>query len=370
MRVLAFGTYDVAAHPRVAALIEGLRERGCDVDECNVPLGLSTADKVGILARPWRVPLLLARIAGCWWRLARAARRVPAPDAVLVGYLGHFDVHLARWLFPKVPIVLDHLIGASDTAKDRRIDGGVRQRLLRMIDAGALRAADVVVVDTDEHLAALPDARRPKGVVVQVGAPRAWFEAARAPDDDPRETLRVVFFGLFTPLQGTPVIGAALGALAGAPIRVTMIGTGQDLAETRAAAAGGDVRWLDWVPSAELPGVVAAHDVCLGIFGTGDKARRVVPNKVFQGMAAGCAVVTSDTAPQRRALGDAALLVPPGDAGAVADALRHLAGDRAALVALRAAATTVARERFTAGAVVAPLLDRLHELVDLEGVPR
>ena len=76
MRVLAFGTYDAAAHPRVAALIEGLRDHGHTVDECNVPLGLSTADKVGILTRPWRVPLLLGRIARCWWRLARLSRRL------------------------------------------------------------------------------------------------------------------------------------------------------------------------------------------------------------------------------------------------------------------------------------------------------
>jgi glycosyltransferase involved in cell wall biosynthesis len=42
---------------------------------------------------------------------------------------------------------------------------------------------------------------------------------------------------------------------------------------------------------------------------------------VFQGAAAGCAIVTSDIPPQRRALGDAALLVPPGDPAALAAAL-------------------------------------------------
>ena len=50
------------------------------------------------------------------------------------------------------------------------------------------------------------------------------------------------------------------------------------------------------MPAADLPALVAGHDVCLGIFGTGDKALRVVPNKVFQGAAAGCAIVTSTRA--------------------------------------------------------------------------
>jgi SAM-dependent methyltransferase len=372
MRVLLFGTYDTSTHPRVATIAEGLRARGADVAECNAPLGLDTAARVDMLARPWRAPALLTRLAHRWTTLARTARRMPAPDAVVVGYLGHFDVHLARLLFRRVPVVLDHLVGASDTARDRRLDGGPRQLLLRMIDAAALRAADIVVVDTDEHLATLPPRHRARAVVVPVGAPAAWYEAARpaagnplAGGDspavgDPPGPLRVVFYGLYTPLQGTPVIGAALGRIAGAPIEVTMVGRGQDRAETRAAAAANRaVSWLDWVPAADLPALVAGHDVCLGIFGAGDKALRVVPNKVFQGAAARCAIVTSDTAPQRRALGDAAVLVPPGDPGALAAALLRLADDRAELTRLRDQAHSLARQEFAPEQIVGPLARRL-----------
>jgi glycosyltransferase involved in cell wall biosynthesis len=252
-----------------------------------------------------------------------------------------------------------------------------------MIDAGALRAADVIVVDTDEHLDSLPERHRGRAVVVHVGAPAAWYDAARTaavpesrpplrgdatldyPDNAPVSAsdagpLRIVFYGLYTPLQGTPTIGAALGKIAGADIEVTMVGRGQDEAETKsAAAASTSVRWIDWVPAVELPALVAEHDVCLGIFGTGEKARRVVPNKVFQGAAAGCAIVTSDTAPQRRVLGDAAVLVPPGDADALAAALVELASDRGRLAELRDAARALAAKRFAPAQVVAPLLERI-----------
>ena len=370
MRIIIFGTYDASAHPRIASIAEGLAARGFDVAECNIPLGLDTAARVDMLARPWKAGGLVARLAARWLGLARTARRMGTPDVVVVGYLGHFDVHLARLLYRRgrVPIVLDHLVSASGTAKDRRLDGGPRQKVLQLIDAAALRAADVVLVDTEEHRELLPERYQAKAVVVAVGAPAPWHAAAHDASDAPAgqgRPLRVVFYGLFTPLQGTPVIGEALGLISGAAIEVTMIGRGQDeAAAKRAAAANQSVRWLDWVPAADLPAVVAEHDVCLGIFGTGDKALRVVPNKVYQGAAAGCAVITSDTAPQRRVFGtvpqeSGAVLVPPGDPAALADALLRLADDREALLKLRHAARQLAAQRFTPEQVVAPLTDRL-----------
>ncbi|HZU54285.1 MAG TPA: glycosyltransferase family 4 protein [Actinocrinis sp.] len=366
MRVTVFGTYDAKAHPRVAIIADGLRAHGHEVQECNAPLGLDTATRVAILAQPWRVPVLLGTLARRWLALARAARRQPRPDLVLVGYLGHFDVRLARRLFRRTPIVLDHLIGASDTARDRQLSGRIRQVLLRAIDSGALRSADLIVVDTEEHLDALPPRHRERAVVVAVGAPRAWFDAAVNVDlgeSSGPSPLRVLFFGLYTPLQGAPVIGHALAQLAGAPVEATMVGEGQDGPETRQAAATNPaVRWLDWVAPDELPSLVARHDVCLGIFGTGPKALRVVPNKVFQGAAAGCAIVTSDTPPQRRLLGDAAVFVPPGDPDALAAALLRLAEDRAELHRAREAARSLALGSFAAEQIVTPLIKRLDEL--------
>ena len=380
MRTIIFGTYDTAMHPRIATIAEGLAARGVDVVECNIPLGLSTADRVDMLAKPWKAGALAARLASRWLGLTAQARRLGRPDAVVVGYLGHFDVHLARLLYRrgKVPIVLDHLISAAGTARDRRISGGgLKQRLLTLIDAAALRAADIVMVDTEEHRETVPEKYRHKAVVVYVGAPGAWHAAAdEAPagsesSGDERRPLKVVFYGLYTPLQGTPVIGEALGRIAGAPVEVTMIGHGQDEAATkRAAAANTSVRWLDWVPAAELPALVAAHDVCLGIFGTTTKARRVVPNKVYQGLAAGCAVTTSDTGPQRRALddGDAVVFVPAGDPHALAEALRSLASDADDLKRRRAAGHALAQRRFTAPGVTAELAERLRALPGLEAL--
>lgn len=397
MRWLVFGSYDVRRHPRVGVLLQGLRAAGDEVDEVNVPLALDTAGRVAVLRQPWRLPVLLGKLARCWALLVLRTRQhryrqADSPfDAVLVGYLGHFDVRLARWLFPGTPIVLDHLVSAVGTARDRGLGdgGGVRGWLMRAIDDGALRRADVVLVDTAEHLAGLPSPTRDRGVVVPVGAGAEWFEAGArtarerwrgGPADltgspaasfSAASRLRVVFVGLFTPLHGTRALGAALAALAAdESIEVTMVGSGQDHRACRQAAAGNPrVTWYDWVASAELPAFVAQHHVALGIFGDTEKARRVVPTKVFQAAAAGCAVVTSDTPPQRQALGDAALFVPPGDVDALGAALRELAGDPDRLARLRRAARRRAVEWFWPATVVAPLRRRMISPVGLEAFP-
>ena len=96
-----------------------------------------------------------------------------------------------------------------------------------------------------------------------------------------------------------------------------------------------------------LPDEVASHHVCLGIFGTTAKAQRVVPNKVLQGAAAGCAILTSDTAAQRDALGDGAVYVPAGSPGALAEELAALVTDRQRLDEQRQQARAIAASRLT-----------------------
>jgi glycosyltransferase involved in cell wall biosynthesis len=357
-RVLFFGTYDARKYPRVQVLQEGFAALGDEVLECNVPLRLDTAARVRMLRRPWTVPLLALKLAACWVRLIARARRFRGVDLVVVGYMGHFDVHLARLLWPRTPVALDHLVSAGDTALDRGASSGWLVRLLERLDRAAVNAAHFPCVDTPEHRERVWLPARPRSVVVPVGASNVWFYPPARPAGD---RVMVIFFGSFTPLQGAPVIGEALRLLADDErFAFTIVGRGQDFDATRAAAAGAsNVEWIDWVEPEQLPYLVACHDVCLGIFGTGPKALRVVPNKVFQGAAAGTAIVTSDTPPQRQELGDAAVFVPPGDATALAAELRKLADERDRLWELRSAAFARANKRFHPAAVIDALNARL-----------
>ena len=356
MKVVAFGTYDVSRHPRMNVIIEGLRSHGYDIEECNIPLAVDTARRVRGVAQPWRLVGPIFRLVWTWVRLSLRSRGVVRPDLVIVGYLGSIDIHLARILWPRAPVVLDQLIFAGDTALDRGVGKPWMGRFLDWVDRRAIRSADTVLVDTEENLDLIPRDFRHRGLVVPVGASESWFHSRRSLPDGP---LRVVFFGLYTPLQGATVIGETMALLRDAPIEWTMIGSGQELEATRRRAGGvPGATWIDWVDADELPGVVAGHHVCLGIFGTGSKALRVVPNKVYQGAAAGCAVITSDTPPQRRALADGALFVPAGDANALKETILSLADDRESCRKASDRARSRAEAVFKPATVVMSLVDQ------------
>ena len=343
-------------------LREGLVEHGATVTVCNVPLRFDTAARVRLARQPWRAPGFALRLLRAWVTLAWRSRRIQDVDAVVVGYLGVFDIHLARLLFRRSTRVLDQMVTLADTTDDRSLGSPRLRAVLTALDRSARRAADVVLCDTDEQAGQVPAGTT--ALVTHVGAPRSWLATDPAPPPDPGSPVRVVFFGLYTPLQGTVTIGEALAALpADAPVEVTMIGSGQDrgAAEAAAGAATAPIRWLDWVPADELPSLVATHHICLGIFGTGAKADRVVPNKVFQGAATGCALITSDTAAQRRLLGDAGRYVPPGDPIALSTAILDLASDAGALSDARVRARQWAGSAASPETVVRPLVQRLRD---------
>jgi glycosyltransferase involved in cell wall biosynthesis len=355
VRIVGFGTYNREKHPRVGILLDGLRQLGEEVTELNAPLGLTTAERVAMLGKPWLAYRLLFRLLHQWSALTVKWVRVrPTPDAVLVGYLGQFDVILARLLFPRTVIALDLLVFASDTARDRGIRKGPKLALLHKLDQLAIGCASLVIVDTEEHAALLPPSARHKAVIAPVGSPDEWFSE---PSEIETSWLKVLFFGLYTPLQGAPVIGAAIALLPpDAGIKFTLVGSGQDFAETYRLAAGSPlVTWREWVEPNELRRLLSEHHVCLGIFADTPKALRVTPNKVFQGAAAGCAILTSDTAPQRRSLGDSARFATVADPAALAEALRSLATDPSEVRRLRTSAHLRAEADFRPRSVAQPV---------------
>ena len=319
MRVLYFGTYE-RDYPRNAQVISCLRGAGVEVVERHASvwerrrhkwsLGVGAALKVGL--------------AEAGLLLGGKRERF---DAMIVGYPGHFDMPAAKRIARGRPLVFNPLVSLSETLvndRGRFSRGSAAATVLHHVDRIALQRADLVVTDTAQNaqfFAELGELSRDRVEVCFVGAEERLFR----PGWQPRDRFHVLFVGKLIPLHGLEAILEAARLAPEIPFRV--VGSGQ--LEPLLADRPANVEWVDWVEYEALPEELQRAGCALGVFGTSDKAARVIPNKAFQALACGTPLITADTPAARELLrdGESALLVPPGDAQALAAAIRRLASD-------------------------------------------
>lgn len=286
------GAYD-PAYPRNAILRFGLERNGAQIRECRLPKSLKF----------WmRYPV----------GLSRYSRTIRRSDVIFVPEFCHKDVPLGTILssFSAKPIVFDPLAGRYETKVidwKRRKPGTVRAWWNGTIDRISFGLSDLILADTEAHKQyycrtyGLPG---DKVAVIPVGYDDRLFRpglgASARGAGKPAAEFTVLFFGSFLPLHGAESIieAAAMLARKAPSVKFRFIGSGQTLDRVRIRAdclALQNVAFDGWLKMDELPALIAAADVCLGIFGETEKARRVVPHKVFQSMGMGKPVITART---------------------------------------------------------------------------
>jgi glycosyltransferase involved in cell wall biosynthesis len=313
MRVGYFGTWE-RGYPRNEQVISALRKADVDVQLFHEELWSSTHN---FATSPTIAPRLLAAEAKL------ALRRIPSQlDALIVGYPGQFDVWSAKR--HGQPVIFNAMVSLFDTLVDDRgrfAPGTFMASAMRAVDRAALRAADVVVADTRanaRYLAELANIGTPE--VCYVGAEDRLFRATwRQP-----ERFSVLFVGKLIPLHGVDVILESARALPDIPFRI--IGNGQ--LDELLRDPPPNVEHIPWVEYNLLPDEYTRAGCALGVFGSSEKAQRVIPNKAFQALAVGTPLITASTPGAAELLQDGrdALLVEP-TAESLARAIRRLADD-------------------------------------------
>lgn len=336
MRILFWGTYDVHK-PRLRILRDGLHQLGVTVEEIHKDLWEGVADKSQIQGIGAKIKIAL-RWAFAYPNLILRLIKADRPDLILVNYPGLFDVFLATMIgkMRRIPVVWNVFLSLYDTiVEDRQLwkRGSIRAKLLFWLEGLALRCPKLAFMDTRAHARRIESLfSLPKGYcdAVWVGVESSSFSIEPIPKSIRNgASLQILFYGQFIPLHGIPVIIEAARVLQQEPVEWTLIGRGQEEARIRAMLDLGPplpkLRWIEWATYEELRQHLAASDLCLGIFGSSDKAASVIPNKVFQILAAGCPLITRDSDAIRELLKDAppcTYLIRPNDPAALVTAIR------------------------------------------------
>jgi glycosyltransferase involved in cell wall biosynthesis len=238
-----------------------------------------------------------------------------APVSAVHGYFAHVPTEVAAKAARRLGVPYGFSVHAVDARKVTRSDLADRAR-----DAACVIACNPDVAG-DLRRAGAPVHLIPHGVDLE------RFTPTPPPNG---EVLSLLAVGRLVPKKGFPVLIDAASRLL-APFFLRIVGDGPDreALERQIAAAGLEdrVRLVGPRTHDDLPAEYASADIVVVpsvMDATGD--RDGLPNVVLEAMSSGRPVIASDVGAVSSAVVDrrTGVLVPPGDAGALAGALEYL----------------------------------------------
>lgn len=279
MTICYFGIYN-KEYSRNRIFIKGLRQNGVEVIECNTRLK-GWFKYVDLFKKHWQMRKKY--------------------QTMVVGFPGYQVMVLARILTHK-PIIFDALSSFYDSMViDRGIYklGSLTAIYYWILDWLSCYLADRVILDTKvqiDYFVKTFGIRRTKFQRIFIGSDdEAVYPLIK---DKQSENFLIHFHGAFNPLQGVEFIIQAAKLLEKESIKFNIIGKGQTYKDIRKIAQELEVKnvnFIDPVGYEELKKHMAQADVCLGVFGRTEKAQQVIPNKVYEALAASKAIITGET---------------------------------------------------------------------------
>lgn len=254
-----------------------------------------------------------------------------------INFRGHEIYWLVRWLVgKKSKIVFDELISPYDVWINERKtfrENSLVARLVYRIEKAILSDADYLITDSRkqaEHYVQLYGVPIEKFKVIRGSVDENLFSPSATPRKlDFPEPFVVFTYSTFIPLHGMEFILPAAELLKDLPIRFLIVGgKGKKLADflhEREVRGLNNISHMAWINFNELPTYIRGASICLGgPFGSSNQAQRVITGKALQFLACESPTVIGNTGETKGIFFDKknCLLVEPGSAQAIADAIR------------------------------------------------
>lgn len=302
MNICLFGTYK-PTYARNTIIRDGLKALGHTVTEVNFAVADQRLEKpedytlASTLTRIGRKILPALKLLGSWNKVKNA-------DVLVVLHPGHLDMPIA-WLYAKlagIPLFFDDSVSPYDTmfvGRSIAQTTSLKAKIVWVVEKCCVQLATKVIVDTVEMQNFLHEQfgiAKSKCIVTPLGANENIYTPATTKQPQHKK-VEVFFFGLFSPLHGLPTIMEAIAQLKiNTNLHFTILGDGYLKEELTAFAKKEslkNVTFLGFVPESELVTHIQACDIMLGAFSSSPTMVKVIPNKVFAGLACKKPVITA-----------------------------------------------------------------------------
>ncbi len=223
---------------------------------------------------------------------------------------------------------------------DVKLGPGLFSRIARVCERLTYAACDHVIAPNGSYaaIACQRGGKTPQQITeVRNGPPRSWIELPMRASDGQLTSPHLMYVGAISAQDGVEAVALILAALRAANPRLnprlTVVGDGDRRAALEAELDRHGVRdrvtITGWVAPERVPQLLQTADICIEPAPATELNRRSTMTKIAEYLALGRPVVAYDMTESRHTVGDAALLVPPGDVEAFAARIATLAHDSA-----------------------------------------
>jgi len=330
-----FGTYD-RNFTSNKLLLEGLESIEVKVLQVNHEVKvtrLDTKEEMG-----WSK--LLNRIIvkyGILPEILRKWNEIKKTDAIYVGYPGHFDVLLA-WPVAKLlkkklvfnPLVIFYT-GFTEEQGILKKDS-LLGKFSKWGEGFVYNLCNIIFADTPLQKKFLIDVLNVKNEKIRIlplGADATYYRFT--PYTNISKKINVMYYGLYSPIHGVEhIIDAAKILLKNKNIHFTFVGNGNTFQKNYDVAQKEKLTNCTFYydkPMSEHPAIIETGDIFLGFLQKHPSVDRIIPNKIYQGLALNKVVLTAD-APVTRSMfvhKENMYFVPQANPKAFAKALEELA---------------------------------------------
>jgi len=276
MKILFFGTYN-PDYSRNRVLLSGFKENNINVIECH-------SDLKGI-----------KKYIDLFQQHKKYRNKY---DLMFVAFPGQLTMIFARFLSRK-KIVFDAFTSLYDSnVFDRKTVGekSLRAKYYWFLDWLSCSLADKILLDTNEHIKYFIKTfkiKRDKFIRLFVISDDEIFKNVQVQErtEVQKNKFLIHFHGTYIPLQGVEYVLESAKILEKySDIRFHIIGS-----KIKEKFNNQDFKNIDFTPNVSYEDLfknIAMADISLGIFGETEKAKRVIPNKVYEAIAMSKPVIT------------------------------------------------------------------------------
>lgn len=280
MTICYFGIYN-KNYPRNQVLIAGLKQNGIKVLECN-------SRKKGII-----------KYFSLWYQHSKIKNKY---DVMVVGFLGQKIIKFAKKLTSK-PVVLDAFVSQYlSNIYDRRLysQWSFKAKKIRKLEQQACELADLILLDTQAQIKYFIDRyniNKEKFIRIFVGANnKVYFKQKQIQKSD---KFIIYWHGYIVPFYAVKTVVQVAEILkdhSNIEFRI-VTRKGNQSEKIKQQAKDLNLKNIKFYCEKSFSGLakfINSADVCLGIFGNNQKAKVVIPNKIYEAIACAKPVITAN----------------------------------------------------------------------------